>query len=106
MTSKITARILTAFFITTVMAFPWADVCSGQETTPTASAETPAPKVEEGATAPGADAAVPKANDKNGDLVALNLKNANVDKILKFLSELTGKPVMKHKEAKAQGERH
>jgi len=102
MRSRIMKRNLAALFITTVLALPWAGVCSGQETRPTAAAETQTPKVEEGATAPGADAAVPKADEKNGDMVALNLKDANVDKILKFLSELTGKPVMKHREAKAK----
>jgi len=48
------------------------------------------------------DAGKPKAEDENPNMIALNLKGANIDKILKFLSDLTGKPVMKTKDAKAE----
>lgn len=51
--------------------------------------------------ASGAPAApAPAAAD--ADKVALNLKQANIDQVMKFLTDLTGKPVMKHKDAKAQ----
>jgi general secretion pathway protein D len=38
--------------------------------------------------------------DADDGLVAVNLKNVNVDALVKFLGEITGKAVMKHKDVK------
>ena len=72
--------------------------------------EAPAEKPEPAADSTDATAAsdksaekpeVPKT-DKDNNLVALNLNKVNIDKVLKFLSELTGKPVTKTKDVKAE----
>lgn len=39
---------------------------------------------------------------EDSDEVAINLNNVEVDKIMKFLTEITGKTVVKHKDVKAQ----
>jgi len=65
------------------------------------SAEKGVPKADEKPVEPEAkeqDAA--QEEDKNR--VAVNLNNVEIDKVTKFLSELTGKTVMKHKDAKAK----
>jgi type II secretory pathway component GspD/PulD (secretin) len=45
-----------------------------------------------------------KENDGDNDdeLVAINLNKVNVEKLVKFLTEITGKPVNKHKDVKAE----
>ena len=55
---------------------------------------TPAPAAEQSpATPPGA------ADDGT---IAVNLNNVNIDSVVKFLSDMTGKMVIKHKDVKAQ----
>ena len=72
-----------------------------QETTEPEPAE--ASKAETAETAkPAPEAKTPEAAEKAPDKVALNLNKVNIDKLVKFLSELTGKTVMKHKNAKAE----
>jgi type II secretory pathway component GspD/PulD (secretin) len=76
----------------------------------TASQETPAagktPPGDKPAASPAdkppsaPEAATP--NPADADKVALNLRGANIDQVLSFLSELAGMPVMKQKDAKAQ----
>jgi type II secretory pathway component GspD/PulD (secretin) len=48
------------------------------------------------------EAAKPEAAEKKTDEVALNLNKVKIDQVVKFLSELTGKTVMKHKNAQAE----
>ena len=89
---------------------PTAAATTATGTATTASQETPAtvktPPGDKSATGPAdkpssaPDAATP--NPADADKVALNLRGANIDQVLSFLSELTGMPVMKQKDAKAQ----
>ena len=112
-------RIYARAFCAVLSLFLWsaaqgepkpAEVPAAAATATTASQETPAAVK----TAPGdkpvaspadkppsaPDTAAP--NPADADKVALNLRGANIDQVLSFLSELTGMPVMKQKDAKAQ----
>jgi general secretion pathway protein D len=62
---------------------------------PTVLAQDPEPIIE-----PPADAAPTgdEGDTADADLVAVNLKNVNVENLVKFLSEIAGKAVLKHKD--------
>ncbi len=87
-----------------------ATAATSAATATTASPETPAAAKTQPGDKPAAgptdktpsspDATTP--NPADADKVALNLRGAGIDQVLSFLSELTGMPVMKQKDAKAQ----
>ena len=78
-----------------------ADAPAAAATATTASNETPAAaKAPAEKPATGPEAAT--TNSADADKVALNLRGASIDQVISFLSDLTGMPVMKQKDAKAQ----
>ena len=68
----------------------------------TKAAETPKPAEEVTAKEAESKAEAEEPEEAGPKKVALNLKNVNIDKVIKFLSDITDKIVIKHKDAKAQ----